>query len=298
MPNVVVLLLLFCGMLYSQDQGFAESSDGTPIFYRTFGSGKPLLIINGGPGMNSNGFEELAKKLAKNNLAILYDQRGTGKSVLKNPTPENMTLELLADDIEQLRRKLGFDSWIVLGHSFGGMLGSYYTSLHPQRVSKLILSSSGGIDLELLNERGLIQDRLNKVHRDSLAYYEARIDHGDTTYATRLGRGRALAPAYVVSKKLRPVLAHRLTQGNRQLNTLVWQDMIRNHFDCAPGLKSFGNPVLIIQGKQDIVPQKLAIKAHQVLKNSSVVLLENCAHYGWLDAENAYFSALGNFLAK
>lgn len=296
MNKIVVLLLLFCGIANAQNTGFAKSSDGTPIFYRTFGSGKPLLIINGGPGMNSNGFEELAKKLSKNNLAILYDQRGTGRSTLKNPTLKNMTMDLLADDIEQLRKKLNFDSWIVLGHSFGGMLGSYYTSLHPTKVDKLILSSSGGIDLELLNERDLIRNKLDKTSRDSLSYWEAKIDKGDTTYATRLGRGRALAPAYVVNPKFYGVLAKRLTQGNRGINTLIWQDLNQMHFDCAPKLKNFRKPVLIIQGKQDIVPQKLAEKAHKIFNNSKVVLLENCSHYGWRDAENAYFSEIGNFL--
>ncbi|MBD3582122.1 alpha/beta fold hydrolase [Flavobacterium selenitireducens] len=300
MPNkrkkIVALLLLLSGIASSQKQGFARSGDGTPIFYRTFGSGKPLLIINGGPGMNSNGFEELAQNLGKNNLVILYDQRGTGKSTLKNPTAKNMTMDLLVDDIDRLRKKLGFDSWIVLGHSFGGMLGSYYTSLHPTRVDKLILSSSGGIDLELLNHRDLIRSKLDKTQRDSLAYWESKIDNGDTTYTTSLGRGRALAPAYVVQPKFHAVLAKRLTQGNRRINTLIWQDLNRMHFDCAPKLRNFEKPVLIIQGKQDIVPHEIAEKAHRVLKNSRVVLLENCSHYGWLDAENAYFSEVGNFL--
>lgn len=296
MKKRVVLLLLLSGIAYSQKEGFAQSGDGTPIYYRTFGKGKPLLIVNGGPGMNSNGFEALAKRLGEHNLAIIYDQRGTGKSTLKNPTSKNVTMDLMVNDIEQLRKKLGFESWIVLGHSFGGMLGSYYTSLHPERVEKLVLSSSGGIDLDLLSEGDFIREKLDKPHRDSLAYWNARIDKGDTSYKTRLGRGRALAPAYVVNPKFYPVLAERLTQGNREILGLVWNDLGRMRFDCAPKLKSFKKPVLIIQGKQDIVPEKLARKAHAVLENSRVVLLDNCSHYGWLDAENVYFSEIGNFL--
>lgn len=289
-------MLFFVGFAHAQSDGFARSNDGTPIYFRTFGHGKPMLIINGGPGMNSNGFESLAKKLGENNLTIIYDQRGTGKSVLKNSTKTSVTMDLMASDIEALRKHLKIETWIVLGHSFGGMLGSYYTSLHPEKVEKLILSSSGGIDLELLNETDLIRRRLDKIHRDSLAYWEAKIDKGDTNYKTRLGRGRALAPAYVVNPKFYPILAERLTQGDRELNTLVWQDLNRMHFDCAPKLESFKKPVLIIQGKQDIVPEKLAEKAHKVLENSKVVLLENCSHYGWLDAEISYFEEINRFL--
>ncbi|RZJ72473.1 alpha/beta hydrolase [Flavobacterium sp.] len=296
MRKLVVLLLLFGTIAHSQTQGFAKSSDGTPIFYRTFGSGKPILIINGGPGMNSNGFEALAKKLGEHNLTIIYDQRATGKSKLEKPSEKNISMDLMVDDIEQLRQKLGFDSWIVLGHSFGGMLASYYTSLHPEKVEKLILSSSGGIDLELLNHRDLVQKNLDKTYRDSLAYWDKKIRKGDTTYVTKLGRARALAPAYVVNPKFYAMLAKRLSQSDRALNTLVWLDMNRMHFDCSEKLKTFTKPVLILQGKRDIIPAELAERAHKVLQNSRVVLMENCSHYGWLDAENVYFSEIGNFL--
>lgn len=246
--------------------------------------------------MNSNGFEALAKKLGEHNLTIIYDQRATGKSKLEKPSEKNISMDLMVDDIEQLRQKLGFDSWIVLGHSFGGMLASYYTSLHPEKVEKLILSSSGGIDLELLNHRDLVQKNLDKTYRDSLAYWDKKIRKGDTTYVTKLGRARALAPAYVVNPKFYAMLAKRLSQSDRALNTLVWLDMNRMHFDCSEKLKTFTKPVLILQGKRDIIPAELAERAHKVLQNSRVVLMENCSHYGWLDAENVYFSEIGNFL--
>ena len=52
-------------------------------------------------------------------------------------------------DIENLRAHFGFDAWFVMGHSFGGMLASYYVSKYPQKVDKLILSSSAGVDEKL-----------------------------------------------------------------------------------------------------------------------------------------------------
>ena len=63
-------------------EGFAVNNDGSKTYYKTFGKGEPLLIINGGPGMNSNGFEDMAKTLGENQQTIIYDQRGTGKSKL------------------------------------------------------------------------------------------------------------------------------------------------------------------------------------------------------------------------
>ena len=99
---------------------------GGVIYYRSFGKGVPMLIINGGPGMNSEGFTQLAIQLSKNNRTILFDQRGTGRSKFTVTDSSTITMQLMAEDIENLRKKLNIDKWIILGHSFGGMMASYY----------------------------------------------------------------------------------------------------------------------------------------------------------------------------
>jgi proline iminopeptidase len=202
----------------------------------------------------------------------------------------------MADDIESLRKHLKIKKWIVLGHSFGGMLASYYATVYPNSIDKLILSSSGGIDLSLLNGPNLINSNLSKIEQDSLEYWNDKIDKGDTSHATRLGRGRALAPAYVYDRKFIPIIAERLTQGNSTINTLVWNDFRKIKFDCKDKLKFFKQPVLIIQGKQDVISKEIAETAHKAFTNSKVILLDNCKHYGWLDAEEKYFSSIDVFL--
>jgi len=92
-----------------------------------------------------------------------------------------------------------------------------------------------------------------------------------------------MASAYVYNKNNIPIIAERLTQGNPVVNGLVWQDMNKIKFNCAPKLRSFNKPVLIIQGKQDIIMLQTAEYAHKVLKNSKIVIVDHCAHYGWLD---------------
>jgi len=54
---------------------------------------------------------------------------------------------------------------------------------------------------------------------------------------------------------------------------------------------------LIVQGKQDIIKPETADRAHKAFKNSKVVFLEHCGHYGWLDAELEYFSEINSFLS-
>jgi proline iminopeptidase len=292
-------LLLLCSVnCKSQNDGFAVSSDSTKIYYRIFGSGKPLLIINGGPGMNSDGFESLAKELSNNREAIIYDQRGTGRSTVPNVDTSTITMKLMADDIESLRHQLHIGKWSVLGHSFGGMLASYYATLYPNSIDKLILSSSGGIDLGLLTYvNDSLKSKLGPAALDSIAYWSNIISGDDTSHFAKFQKGRFLARAYVVDQQYIPAIAERLTQGNSTVNQLVWTNLQNIHFDCSEQLKSFSRPVLIIQGKEDIVNSETAEKAHSVLKHSKIVYMNHCIHYGWLDNKEVYFREINSFLA-
>ena len=292
----VSFLLCICFHSVAQTESFIQNKNAR-IYYRTYGKGNPLLIINGGPGLNSDGFVGLAKELSSGNQTIIYDQRGTGKSSVSPLDSSTITMRLMIDDMEVLRKHLGFDQWSILGHSFGGMLASYYASEYPEHVRLLILSSSGGIDLGLQSYVGhTINDKLSKQENDSLKYWNDRIAGGDTSYSARYGRGMAMASAYVYNKNNIPIIAERLTQGNPVVNELVWQDLNKIQFNCAPKLRNFNKPVLIIQGKQDIIMIQTAEYAHQVLKNSKIVIVDRCAHYGWLDNPQDYLKEVNLFL--
>ena len=284
--------------VFAQTEGSIKNGTAT-IHYKTFGAGKPILIINGGPGMNSDGVITLAQSLAQKNKTIIYDQRGTGKSLVDKVNDSTITLQLMLSDIEVLRKHLKVNSWIVLGHSFGGMLASYYAANYPANTDALILSSSGGIDLELLSYlQQNIQKNLGAEDQKLLDYWNSKITDGDTSYKARLNQSTSLASAYIYNKEHTALIAERLAQGNSQINNLVWEDMRKIKFDCSAKLSKYNKPVLIIQGKQDIIEERTALKAKSFLKKSTVVFLDNCRHYGWLDAPVEYFKAIRMFLAK
>jgi len=287
--NLLTATLLFC-----QNEEYIKTGENT-IHITTYGKGQPILIINGGPGMNSNGFRGLAETIGKSNKAIIYDQRGTGKSLISHIDASTITLDSMINDIEIIRNHLNIKRWIVLGHSFGGMLGSFYASKFSDKISGLILSSSGGINMDLFS-RINITSRLNRVDRDSLNYWNAKIENGDTTYIARLQRGKFLAPAYLFHKSNIPIIAERLTQGNPAINRLVYQNMRKIQFDCSEGLKGIKVPVLIIQGEQDLIDMKTAETAMEALPYSTLVILKNCGHYGWLDQPEQYFKNISEYL--
>jgi len=300
MKNLVLFFLITVAslQLHSQKDGFAESN-GVKIYYRTFGTGIPILIINGGPGLNSDGFVELAETLSVHNQTIIYDQRGTGRSAIQKTDASTITMQLMVDDMENLRKELKIERWIILGHSFGGMLASYYATIYPDKIISMILSSSGGIDLELLSYISKnINAKLTPQQLDSANYWSQKITGGDTSYFASWERARALANAYVYDKKYAPLIAERLTHSNLHVNNLIWQDMQKINFNCAQKLSTFTRPVLIIQGRQDIIEERTSQKASKILKNSRLIILDHCVHYGWLDNRETYLSEVEKFISE
>ncbi len=274
------------------------NSGNSKLYYRIFGEGKPMLIINGGPGMNSDGFSSIAQTLTQYDYqTITYDQRGTGKSTLELLNSKTITMDLMVEDMEILRTHLNIEKWTILGHSFGGIMAAYYATKHPERVEKLILSSSGGINMEFTSYVAKRQQaNLTDMQRDSLAYYQKKQNHGDTSIETMKGRTKFLAFAYVYDQSKAPIIAERLQQFNAEINRLVIQDLFRIKYDCSNKFPNFDKPVLVLQGKNDIITVDTAQKTAKAFPNSKLVLMDRCAHYGWLDAPEVYFASIQSFL--
>jgi proline iminopeptidase len=98
---------------------------------------KPAVVLHGGPGGGcSPGMRRYFDPGAWH--VVLFDQRGCSRSRPHASVERNTTWELI-DDIEAIRRRLGFERWTVFGGSWGAALGLLYAEAHPRRVAELIL---------------------------------------------------------------------------------------------------------------------------------------------------------------
>ena len=114
---------------------------GVSLFVEVMGHGHPLLLMHGGPGADHWSMWPF-RKCADQFTLIFYDHRCNGRS--KGAPVSSMTWENLTADAEELRRKLGFERWAVLGHSFGGMVALEYALRYPDALSHLLLLDTGG----------------------------------------------------------------------------------------------------------------------------------------------------------
>ncbi|MBC7413797.1 MAG: prolyl aminopeptidase [Herminiimonas sp.] len=99
--------------------------------------GIPVLFLHGGPGSGTSPRQRRFFDPAHYRI-VLFDQRGAGKSTPLGSCADNTT-PLLVEDIEQLRRMLGIDRWLVFGGSWGSTLALAYGQAHPQCCLGFIL---------------------------------------------------------------------------------------------------------------------------------------------------------------
>jgi proline iminopeptidase len=116
--------------------------DGHEIYVESVGrmDGVPAVYLHGGPG---SGCQPDHRRLfdPERFHAVLFDQRGAGKSRPKGRREDN-TLPHLIADMEMIREQFGFQRWMIVGGSWGATLALAYAQAHPDRVLGIVLRAT------------------------------------------------------------------------------------------------------------------------------------------------------------
>lgn len=116
--------------------------DGHEIHVETVGraDGVPAIYLHGGPG---SGCQPDHRRLfdPERFHAVLFDQRGAGRSQPKGRREHNTLSDLIAD-MEAIREKFGIARWMVVGGSWGATLALAYAQAHPERVTGIVLRAT------------------------------------------------------------------------------------------------------------------------------------------------------------
>lgn len=116
--------------------------EGHELYVETVGraDGIPAVYLHGGPGSGCQpDHRRLFDPLRFH--AVLFDQRGAGRSRPKGSRKDNTLAHLIAD-MEIVRETLGFERWLVVGGSWGATLALAYAQAHPSRVSGIVLRAT------------------------------------------------------------------------------------------------------------------------------------------------------------
>lgn len=141
--------LLFAAFLYryiagrSERRHFANSErfvtlgNGSRIFVRQRGSGRPAVVFEAGIGASSLNWRHIQETVARTTATVSYDRAGLGWS---GPRRTARTPSIVAAELHELLQRAGVQPPLILvGHSFGGLVMRRYAALYPDQIAAVLL---------------------------------------------------------------------------------------------------------------------------------------------------------------
>lgn len=102
------------------------------LFYESFGSGEPLIVLHGLLGSSSN-WSSTCQIIGEYLHVYVPDLRNHGRS----PQSPDLNYDIMVQDIKHLMDRLQFDSAHILGHSMGGKIAMLFADQYPEMVRTL-----------------------------------------------------------------------------------------------------------------------------------------------------------------
>lgn len=259
--------------------------------------GKPVIVLHGGPGGGCT--PSMRRYFDPHKYrAVLFDQRGCGRSTPFASVDDNTTWDLVAD-IERIREHLGVEKWVVFGGSWGSTLALLYAQTHPERVEALVLRGIftltktelkwfyGGEAAQFWPEAWAAFSEIIPLDErgDLVAAYQRRIFSDDNSIADRYARawtawentlavlssnGQGSAPASRYARAFARIENHYFT--NR--GWLETDEQILHNIGKIAHI-----PGYIVQGRYDMIcPPHIAYALHKAWPESKLSMVTNAGH--------------------
>jgi proline iminopeptidase len=293
------------------DEGYVDAQ-GVFIYYKSFGSGPPLLILHGGPGGSHDGFLPHLVPLARRNRLVFIDERGGGKSP-KLENPAEYTVDNMVEDVEAVRKALRLGKINLLGHSCGGVLAQAYALKYQKNLSHLVLCSTFH-STKQMNEvfRTMkakmpsdLRERIDKLEAAGL--YGHGKDYEKNRYPSEYmvaAWGEGYFP-YLYQNRPDPNLDPNAF-GNQAWD--VYREMWGSHgefvidgnmtsVEYADRLPSIKVPTLITVGDHDECDPSLSREMNALIQGSKLVVFPKSGHMTFVDQPRLFIEAVQSFLS-
>jgi proline iminopeptidase len=277
-----------------------RAADGRLLSYRREGTGSTLVCHPGGPGFSSRYFGDLAG-LGRHFELILLNPRGSEGSDRPRDARAYRT-EDYVDDLEELRRHLGLERMLLLGHSHGGVVAHAYAAARPDGVEKLVLASTlarFASEHQSAMEAGMDAKAGEPWYEDARAALEAE-------QAGRFETDEELADlalrefpfyfaiygdaehAYLESLRGEIPVADAL---------LLFNNEIFESFDLRPELPKITASTLVITGADDFITGPICAEDFASIPDHRTVILPQCGHFIFVEARERFRDEVTAFLS-
>ena len=271
----------------------------TTLYYETFGSGTPILVLHGGPGMDHTYFLPQMLSLSRRYKLIFMDERASGKSSA-DVDSSSMNMHMMVEDVEAVRVALHLGKVNLMGHSWGGLLAMRYVLAHPDNVKSLMLvdptpATSAMRDSSFQNMRHhmTVGDSIN------LAKITASEEFRKGSPATYAKFFRSLfRPLFADTTKLDSLTLEFPSDYAARSKAIqfLYRDPTLKSYDLTAGLRDLRCRALIIAGDHDQVPPGAFEQIHYDLSGSRLVIIKDCGHFPFIEAPQEFDAAVERFL--
>ena len=252
--------------------------------------GRPLLLVHGYTGAGSD-FEDFVEPLAELGWHVVTpDLRGHGGS--SKPADESAySFDIFAADLLGLADVLGWDRFVLLGHSMGGMIAQVLTLGSPERVGALVLMDTGHgsltIDTDLID---LAVATAREQGIDVVADFMGASEDGPLT-SEAWRRKVAEDPSYKA-------------RGDRNLRNsspamfVAMMLCIASTPDRLSELPSIGVPTLVIVGEEDAPFVRASQRMADAVPGARLEIIPGGGHSPQFEAAEGWWAAMSSFLGS
>jgi pimeloyl-ACP methyl ester carboxylesterase len=247
---------------------FATARDGTRLYYKDWGRGRPIVLIHGWP-LSSDTFDDAALALADKGFRVIApDRRGFGRS---DQPWEGYDYDSFADDVARILDEAGISDPIGLaGFSMGGGEVARFVSRNPGRVSRAVLIGSVVPFLLQTDDhpegapREVFDGMIEGIQKDRPAFFREFLK-------------AFFGPGLVSDPVIDNAWRQAMMAGLRPTLACV---RAFSETDFRPDLPNFTMPTLVIHGVQDqTVPIDLTARAAaRSIPNAELIEYDDGAH--------------------
>lgn len=285
-------------VLASATEGYIDVPDGK-VWYQSAGSGEPLLLLHGGPGVTSTYLEKLMLLAHSGFQVVRYDQLGCGKS--ERPGDLSLlTVDHFREEVEAVRSALGFEKMHLLGQSWGSFLALEYSLFYQERLQTMTLYSGAASTMECFDGMNMLRNQLPAETVERMKVYEAAEDYDNPAY---LADVQILLDRHLCRLKPWP---DELLRTQEEISAPVYNTMWGpNEFTLTGNLATWdrtdrlgevSTPTLIVCGRYDEVIPACSETMHNGISWSQLEIFENSSHLCHFEEPEKFFRILTDFL--
>lgn len=283
---------------------FLDVGDGHVLYIEECGNpdGTPITFLHGGPGSGCNAWQRRLFDPQKYRI-ILFDQRGSGRSIPHACLQANTTPHLVAD-MEVIRQHLNIAKWVITGGSWGSTLALAYADKHAEHITALVLYGmflAREQELRALYcDGGIVSQIFPDIFEEFLSLLPAQDRETPLIGYDKLFRSddekirhKAIEIWTRLEKRVSKVIVDEdsLNAETADPDFVIAHSLIENHYFLNNGFID-GDALLsrlstrikyipfhIIQGRYDMVcPFKTAWEIHKAVPHSHLHIIEGAGH--------------------